>query len=439
MICLEEGIQNHLLEIEPKLTAWRRKFHELAEVGWCEYQTTYAIYEELKELSATFYFGDDVTQSEERMGLPPKSIDEHYFNLAANHGVPQEFLEKMKHGHTGLVAVLDTGNPGPKTAVRIDIDALPIIESTEEDHLPSRESFRSRHKGAMHACGHDGHITIGLALSHLIHALKDNLRGTFTFIFQPAEEGSRGAKAVVAKGWLRNVDIFLSGHIGIHDLPVGTIAATTSQILATTKLDCHFLGREAHAGINPHKGRNALLASASAVVQLQSIPPHMKGITRLNVGKMEAGSGRNIIPGTAFFELETRGETNELNEYMVTETKRIVSAAAQMYGVDVNIETVGEGVAPPIDPTWIETVKQACSKSARPFNIIDELPLVGSEDVAYMMEDVHRHHGNATYMIFASPLSSGHHHAKFDFDEEVLSVAVECVIRTIIERNGKGE
>ncbi|SES28432.1 amidohydrolase [Salisediminibacterium halotolerans] len=428
----EEKLRAVLQNVEGKLTAWRRAFHERAEIGWCEYETTYAIYEALAPLSFKLFTGQDVTKADSRMGLPATDVDEAYAQAAAK-TVPAEFLASISGGHTGVVAVLQTGQPGPHTALRFDIDALPITESTDADHLPVAAGFRARHEGAMHACAHDGHITIGLGVAHVLEALKDELAGTYTLIFQPAEEGSRGAKSIVDNGWLDGVDQFLSGHIGIQSLNVGQVAATATQFLATTKIDCTYKGTSAHAGMNPHEGSDALLAGAAAAVHLQAIPPHPDGITRLNVGTLHAGSGRNIIADQAKLEIETRGETTALNQYVVDKAVDILSGAAKMHGVTEEIQFVGEGVAADCDQAWIERIKRVVRASSRAIDVIDALPVRASEDVTHMMKRVQENGGTATYLLFGTPLSYNHHHPKFDFAEATLAVAVETLVRTVLE------
>ncbi|MCE7792780.1 amidohydrolase [Salipaludibacillus sp. CUR1] len=422
---------------ERQVSRLRRKFHQLAEPGWCEYQTTCAIVKELADLSFDIFTGEDVTWEEARMGPPPELIDDYFFKKAEENQVPEELLEKLKGGRTGVIAVMDTKKPGPHTALRFDIDALPITESGEDDHLPAREQFRSRQEGSMHACAHDGHTAIGIALAHLLHALRDRLSGKFTLIFQPAEEGSRGAKSIVDKGWLNGVDYFLSGHIGIQPMEVGSVAATVSGLLATTKIDCRFEGKSAHAGLNPHEGKNALLAGAAAALHLETIPPHPEGTTRLNVGTFHAGRGRNIVADEAVLEIETRGSTNKLNEYVVDQAVNILKSSAAMYGVKEHITITGEGVSAVCDTEWIEIAKRAAGRSRREIKIIDSLPFGASEDAAHMMNRVQEQGGKATYMLYGTPLPYSHHHTKFDFDEKTLAAAVDTLIHMILDINAQ--
>lgn len=343
----------------------RRKFHTFPEVGFTEFITTYEIYQLLQSLSFDLYIGREILESDERYGVPTAGEIEASKERAIAYGVPEAFAEKLDGGHTGVVAVLDTGRKGPHIAMRYDIDGLPITESDEKGHVPFDKGFLSQHPKEMHACGHDGHISIGLAVAKYLDAHKDDLTGKFTIIFQPAEEGLRGANSIVQKGWLDKVDYFMSGHLGINSLQAGSIAATADQLLASTKFDVTFTGKSAHAGVEPNEGKNALTAAATALLQLNAIPRHRDGTTRINVGRLSGGSGRNVIADEAVMLVETRGETTELNQYMYDEAVRIIQAAAAMHDVKASIRFMGQGLGSKCDAEWIQIVKDACEKKFR--------------------------------------------------------------------------
>lgn len=201
----------------------------------------------------------------------------------------------------------------------------------------------------MHACGHDGHATIGLAVARLVAAHKDRMAGTLKICFQPGEEGVVGAKSMVQSGIVDDVDYFISGHIGLGDYNDGSLVCMTKGFLATDKLDAEFSGVPSHAGAEPEKGKNALLAAAQAAISLHTISRHSGGSSRINVGVLEAGTGRNVVPANGLIKFETRGETAEINDFMAKEAKRMCRAAAMLYDVDVKI-TPGAAPPPPIPP-----------------------------------------------------------------------------------------
>lgn len=426
-------VQDFIKEIEPKLVKWRREFHRYPELGFLEYVTTYKLGIELKKLGFEIHIGDEAMDREARLGLPGEEIMKIKETEALNHGVDQNWLDKMSGGMTGLVATWDTGKPGDHTAFRFDIDALPIKETDSGNHFPNQEAFTSTVKQVMHACGHDGHMTIGLGVATYIATHDEQLNGKFTLLFQPAEEGGRGARAMTAKGWLDDVDDFYSGHIGINDMSVGTIAATVQGFLASTKFNATFKGVSSHAGMRPEAGKNALLAAAAAATNMYTIPRHSDGITRVNVGKLVAGSGRNIIPEDAYLEIETRGETKEIGVYMHEEAVRIAKAASMMHHVECHIEHVGVTESFICDEELISPIQKACEGSELIKEVLPIANVSGSEDASFMINRVQEKGGKATYMLFGTKLDNPHHHPAFDFQEGVLVVAVEALTK-VIER-----
>ncbi|WP_318036088.1 amidohydrolase [Halobacillus salinarum] len=355
------------------LINWRRRFHEWPELGFLEYYTTYQIATELSRLGFTIYLGKDVLKSSSRLGLPSKQIIQENEQRALQWGVSENYLKKMQGGHTGLIAVWDTKKSGKHLGFRFDIDALPILETTDDAHLPKVEGFRSRSDGVMHACGHDGHAAIGMGVAHFIAADHEHLNGKFTLFFQPAEEGGRGAKPMIDQGWLATVDEWYSGHLGIQPLQAGTIAASTRGFLASSKINAAFRGTASHAGMKPEAGKNALLAAATASVHLYAIPRNSLGQTRVNVGRLEAGSGRNIISDHGYIEVETRGETNELNQYVKKEALRIIQAAAAMHNVEEVIEFAGETEELHCDKDLIEFIETTVQQSSHVNHFIPRL------------------------------------------------------------------
>lgn len=425
-------IASFIDDISPQLVKWRRSFHREPELGFMEYITTYKIGKELQRLGYTIYLGRDVMQDESRLGVPENKKLIEQETIAQEWGVEESWLYHMRGGFTGVIATIDTRKTGNHLSFRFDIDALPIDECKESSHFPSQHHFASKFRNVMHACGHDGHMTIGLGLAAFIAKYINELKGRYTLIFQPAEEGGRGAKAIVDKGWLDDVDYFYAGHIGIQPLAVGEVAATTKGFLASTKLNVTFKGESSHAGMQPELGKNALLAAATAVSNLYAIPRHSEGITRINVGKLMAGNGRNIIADNSKMEVETRGITRKVNQYMFEEAKRIIESAASMHGVHSHIEEVGSTNEIVCSDELISHISACCTNGVYIKNIIPEITVMGSEDASYMVDQVQKNGGKATYMLFGTHLHFPHHHPRFDFQEELLPAALETFIRIVL-------
>ncbi|NCB17945.1 MAG: M20/M25/M40 family metallo-hydrolase, partial [Synergistales bacterium] len=182
-----------------KYTALRRELHSHAETGWTEFWTTARIAGILDSLGYDVLVGRDVLDLDSVMGRPSDQEIAFFVERALKQGADPGWIKKMD-GYTGAVALLDTGKPGPVLAFRFDIDAVDVSESQDEKHRPFREGFASMNENAMHSCGHDAHAVIGLALAELLMVKKESLAGMIKLIFQPAEEGVRGARAMVAAG-----------------------------------------------------------------------------------------------------------------------------------------------------------------------------------------------------------------------------------------------
>jgi aminobenzoyl-glutamate utilization protein A len=161
-------------------------------------------------------------------------------------------------------------------------------------------------------------------------------------------------------------------------------------------------------------------------MNLHAIPRHSEGFTRINVGKLVAGTGRNVIPSNAHMLIETRGENSELNEYMRESAKRILKNAAEMYEVDLDLQFMGAAESGESDEELIVRAKGLAEKLDAFQMVTDEkIDLGGSEDFAYMMKKVQSQGGKAIYMLFGSDIKDDHHNSKFDFDEKDLKGAAK--------------
>lgn len=406
----------------------RRDFHRYPETRWQEYRTSSVLIHYLRELGYEVITGRDVTEAAARMGLPDDEKMKASMETAKSAGCDQSLLDELAGGFTGCIAILRGSRPGRVMACRFDIDALPVKESEKETHIPQSEGFRSEREGWMHACGHDGHMAAGLILAKLLMMHKEKVSGEIRLIFQPAEEGCSGAAAIVEKGWLSDVDLFLSGHIGIGARRLGQISICRDGFMATTKLDLEFKGKAAHAGNDPQNGANALLAAASFALNASAIARHGDGMTRVNIGTLHAGSGRNIIPDHAFIMAETRGATSVIDQYMTDRMLEIAKGAALMHQVDVRYTIQGRSDSASTDDTAADLIQKICD-AMRVTDFVDHDTFLASEDAAVMMKHVQAHGGHAGYVMFGTPLGAGHHDPDFDFDEEVLRILPEFYAR----------
>lgn len=430
---MKEIIRNR----EEEWIALRRDVHHYPETGWFEMRTSAIIHEQLSALGYTVLTGSQAVAPEARMGVPDKdALAAHAREVELQEGTPLAYLtEEMREGLTGVIGILDCG-PGPVVCLRFDIDALPMTERSDSGHRPAREGFASVCTGRMHACGHDAHVAIGLGVARVLSELREYLHGTVRLIFQPAEEGARGARAVAAREHVDDADYFIGSHVApADDLDDGDVTAGTWGSLATSKLDVTLTGEAAHAGGDPERGRNALLAAASAVLALHAIPRHSGGQSRVNVGTLHAGGGRNVIPDRAFLQVEVRGETTEINAYMETQARKICEGAAMMQGCTCEIVLAGQAEGQHSDPELIRRIAEVTARDLPELKLSSEQNARnwGSEDISVFMNRVQAHGGLATYMRVVTPMAGGQHTVSFDMDEKVIGRGVAVFSAAVLD------
>ena len=383
-----------------RLVGLRRDLHRYPEPAWCEYYTTSRVVGELERVGVDeLLVGTDLLAADARMAVPEDAERRAWHDRARAAGAREDVLAQCDGGLTGAIAVLERGE-GPTVALRVDIDALPITESSESTHHPADAGFRSENEGYMHACGHDAHATIGVGVLEAV--AESDFSGTFKLLFQPAEEVIGGAKAVAESGVLDDVDHLLAVHVGL-DHPTGEVVAGVQGFLAVRQFEATFQGESAHAGGHPADGRDAVQALATAVQNLHSIRRHGDGATRVNAGVVSGGTATNIVPEHATLEGEVRGET---------------TAQAPSAESDADLADVVYGAAGDCDGV-----------DSR----LHSAPLGGSEDATYLMDRVQKQGGTATYVGVGTTHPGGHHTPTFDVDEQSLKIGVD-VLSGAIER-----
>lgn len=413
-----------------QLIELRREFHKFPETGWSEFWTTSKIADYLEEIGFQILLGKEIIHPDFVRGRN-KAIVEKGIQRAINYGTNPKWLEKMD-GYTGCVAVFDSGKPGKTVALRFDIDCVDVSETKSPEHRANLLEFASVNEGEMHACGHDGHITIGLGVAHWLMENKDKLKGKVKIVFQPAEEGVRGAAAIAASGVIDDANYFASSHISFC-ANSGTVLADPKNFLSTTKIDIRYKGKPAHAGAAPHLGHNALLAAAHAVTQLHGISRHGSGMTRINVGVFKGGSGRNVVPADAEIKLEVRGENKEINQYMVDQVMQIAQGIAVSFGVEYETEIMGEAVDMNNDTELVELIREIAIAQPQVHSSDKEYAFNASEDATILGRRVQENGGKAIYFIIGADRTAEHHQAEFDFDEEQLLTGVNIYTSLIEE------
>jgi aminobenzoyl-glutamate utilization protein A len=416
-------------DVPDRLRDLRRSFHERPEPAWREFWTTARLLDELEAIGVDdLLVGSDLLAADARMGLPDDAEIEAWFERAREAGVDPDTLDRLDGGYTGCLAVLEGDRAGPTVALRVDIDALPLTEADESGHHPAAEGFRSRHGGAMHACGHDAHMTIGLGV---VEALADrDFPGTIKVLFQPAEEVVGGGAPVAESGVLDDVDYLLALHIGL-DHPTGEVVAGVEGFLAVSHFRAEFSGEPSHAGGHPEDGRNAVQAMATAVQNLYAIPRHADGQTRVNAGDVGGGTAANIVPEEAYIEGEVRGETTELMEYMREHADRVLESAAEMHDCELSVTTSGEAPSATPDDAVVDLVEAVAGETAGVTSVVRHADLGGSEDATYLMRRVQERGGKASFVCVGTDHPGGHHTATFDVDERSLPIGVELLAESL--------
>lgn len=410
--------------IKEQLVNYRRKLHQIPEAGYLEMLTTIQLIKEVRKLGFTdIRYGKEIHKN--RIGLPNDEKIKAHAEMIEDQ---KDFdVSEIKEGYTGLIVDYDTKKPGPKIAFRFEIDGLLIEETEDPSHIPNKENFKSKFKETMHACGHDGHMAIGLCLAEYIIQNKD-LSGSYRIIFQPAEEGVHGAKSLLEAGVVDGVDYLFGLHIGMRT-PTGTIGVGTRKFLATKKFDIDLKGKASHAGIFPERGKNALLGAASLSLILHSELQNSKGMTRLNVGLLNAGSERNIVPGFAHLELEIRGENDDIVSDLEKKVRNSTQGISLAYDLEYDIKLMGSSIT--FDTKNEDFRDHLNAYLEKDFKTKLAPAMNASEDICYLLAAVEENGGKALHFILGSNTAASHHNNAFDIDEDSLYIGYQMFVKTI--------
>ncbi len=375
----------------------------------------------------------------DRSGLIATRRDLHQhpelgFEEERTSGLVAERLERLGYavrtgvGKTGVVALRDGAPDGNSRCVliRADMDALPIEEGND---VP----YRSRHPGKMHACGHDGHVAIGLEVARRLHAAF--LPGGVKFAFQPAEEISNGAEAMIRDGVLESPAV--DGAFGIHlwnDLPVGTVALMPGPVMASVdEFEITILGRGGHAAA-PHQAIDPVLIAAHVVTGLQSLVsrrrnPFEEGV--ISVTQLHAGHAFNVIPARA----DLRGTVRTFGGKFFDEAPPLVEETARgiARGFGGEAEVRYRRLSRPLvnDGRMTELMTGVAQEIVGRERVIAGIRTMGGEDMSFFLARVP---GAFAFVGSAPPdkKSSPHHSPTFDIDEESLVIGAELVTRTVV-------
>jgi hippurate hydrolase len=332
-------------------------------------------------------------------------------------------------GRTGVVGVLRSGSSKRTLGLRADMDALPIREANTFAH-------RSRHEGVMHACGHDGHTAMLLGAAKRLAASR-NFDGTVHFIFQPAEEGIGGAKAMVEDGLFRRFPC--EALFGMHNRPgmaLGRFAVRAGPMMAGGAFfDIDVIGRGAH-GARPESGIDSVLVAAHIATALQSIVSrNLRPIETavVSVTQIHGGDAYNVIPQTARLSGTVRAFSTEVMEMIGRNMARIAEGVAGGFGASA--KTNFRPIFPPLinDAKEAEFAAGICSDLVGAANVRRDPPLImASEDFSYMLAEV-----PGCYINIGNGDGDGAcevHNPSYDFNDAALPYGAGFFVRLVEKR-----
>ena len=370
-----------------KLTRLRRELHQIPELGFEEKKTSDKICEILDEFDIPYVRG-----------------------LAG----------------TGVVATLTRGSGSRAIALRADIDALPIAETSNLD-------YRSRHEGVMHACGHDGHTTMLLGAAQQL-ARSETFDGTVHFIFQPAEEHGKGALKMIEDGLFERFPC--DAIFGMHNLPwleTGKFATCAGPIMgAEDNFEIRITGRGGHAAV-PHEAKDALTIAASVICELQtivsrSVDPIQAAV--VSCTEIHTDGATNVLPTQAVIKGDTRSFRPEISERIEQRMKAIVAGLCAAHDAEGSV-TYTRVFLPTINASEeSKHAVEAASAVAGPDNVCSDYPpMLGAEDFGAMLRDVP---GNYIFIGNQGPDGKGAtmlHNPSYDFNDDIIPTGVAYWVR----------
>ena len=326
-------------------------------------------------------------------------------------------LEILRPTPTGVVAVLDSGKPGPIIGLRADIDALPIMEETD---VP----FKSKNDGVMHACGHDCHGAMLLGALEMLYAQKDNLKGTIKFIFQHAEELiPGGAQQLCKAGVLDDVQVFYGSHVFL-DEPVGTVSSVYGPLFANADtFDIVIQGKGTHAA-RPEAGIDSLLIGTEIVQALNLIVSRQVSAFKqavVTIGAFNSGNIYNVVPDTAHIKGTVRTYDQDIRDMIEARVRDMANGICSAYGATCTVE-YNRGYDAVVNDETIYHFFNKTAKKYIPEIVIAEMqPLMGGEDFSAYAKIAPAFFA----VIGARPIEGqkyGGHHPKFVLNEDCLPI-----------------
>ena len=382
------NIRSEINDIQNSIFEWRRDFHQYPELSFQEFRTADLIAKELKS-----------------MGLEPKS------NI----------------GKTGIIADLIFGD-GPMIALRADMDALPIQET-------SGLSFASKNDGIMHACGHDGHMAMLLATAKVLTQKKNLYNGKVRFIFQPAEEGGGGARYMIKDNCLEQVDEIYGIHVWNYQ-PVGEVGVKDGPVMAAADMfDIHIRGIGGH-GAAPQGTVDSIIVASHLIQSLQTIVSRNTNpldSTVVSIGKINGGHNFNIIADEVILSGTARAYTEKNRNLIKSRMHEIILGIEKTYNAKIAFN-YKDGYPPTINHT--DPTKKVLRAAQKVVGDRAGLPYLsmGGEDFAYYLQKK----PGCFFFVGSAPnekalFETPHHCSHFDMDEKALLIGSSIYLNLLDE------
>ena len=357
---LQTKITKKAESLESKVIAWRRDFHQNPELGNREYKTAEKIASHLRSLG-----------------------------IEVQTGV----------GKTGVVGILKGGKPGPVVALRADMDGLPVKERVNIPFASKAEGeYNGQTVSVMHACGHDSHMAILMGTAEILASIKNEIKGTVKFIFQPAEEGAPegeegGAELMVKEGVLENpkVDVIFGLHINaqtevgkIKYRPMGTMAASDWFKIKV-------LGKQAH-GASPWQGIDPIVTASQIVLGLQTIVSRNINLTEsaavVSVGQINSGIRSNIIPEELTMNGTIRTLDSKVQDFIHAKVKQIATNIAESAGATAEVTISKKTLVTYNDPILTQQMLPTLEATAGIENVSLTPAVTGAEDFSFFQAKI---------------------------------------------------
>nr|WP_229802194.1 amidohydrolase [Pontibacter akesuensis] len=402
-------------KVEPKVIEWRRHFHEHPELSNREKETAARIASELK-----------------KMGIEVET------GVAKN----------------GVVGILKGGKPGPVVALRADIDGLPVTERADVPFASkAKGTYNGNEVGVMHACGHDTHIAMLLGAAEVLSSMKNDLKGTVKFIFQPAEEGAPageegGARLMVKEGVLEKgpkPEVIFGLHIN-SQTEVGTLKYRPGGIMAGADVfRIKVKGKQVH-GANPWAGVDPIVVSSQIIYGLQTIISRQTELTEdaavITVGIIHGGVRNNIIPEEVQMEGTIRTLDKDMQKKIHDKIRLTATNIAESAGATAEVEIEEMAAITYNEPALTEKMLPTLQATAGKDKVKLMNAMTGAEDFSYFQQEI------PGLYLFVGGMPKGqdpakapaHHTPDFFVDESGMKLGVKTLTNLTLDyMNGKGK